>query len=146
MTLFDETQDTPEEREELFKQLTEFALKGEHHEWEYIKHTSAYWVLKHGMKGMEKVIKLFDTLATATYNAYCKQVAHGIGEFPVLYAYTQYLNCKKFYEEEYAIAEDMLEEYWAYVWSGHFMDQWLFGRERETWHLWDHRQEGPHGS
>ena len=69
MTLFDETQDTPEEREELFKQLTEFALKGEHHEWEYIKHTSAYWVLRHGMKGMEKVIKLFDTLAAARQDA-----------------------------------------------------------------------------
>jgi hypothetical protein len=134
-----------EQQEELFKELTEAALNGQHHEWEYIKNITEYGIVKAGQAGLLKVIELFETCAKSVYSNYCAQVAEGTGEFPLLYAYTQYLECKKFYEYELDLTEDMLAEYWAYVWSGHFMDQWLFGRDRESWHLWDHRQEGPNG-
>ena len=133
---------TAEEQQELFKALVTKALEEKvHTQPEFIKNTSEWWTARACKAGLYKVITLFDTLATALYKAYCKAVLKGTADFNMLFVYRQYLECKHFYEEELALIQDMLEEYWVYVFSGHFCEQFLFFRERESWHLWDHRED-----
>jgi len=47
--------------------------------------------------------------------------------------------CLKFYSEELVIIEDMLDEFRSYLWSGHFLDIYLFNRTREEKDMIDMR-------
>ena len=145
--LLDNTPETSkEEQEELYEALTQKALNAEHTEFEYIKNTSEFFIMKQAVSGLETVIKLYISICNALYKAYCNQVLEGRADFNMLYIFRQNQECITYYKRELEIAKDMLDEYWAYVWSGHFLDQWLFFRTRETWHLWDHREETSSGS
>ena len=43
----------------------------------------------------------------------------GEQELETVISLKQLYICKKFYEQEIAIAEDMLAEYRSYIWGGH---------------------------
>lgn len=145
--IFEDSSDkTKEEQEALYEALTEKALSGEHTAFEYIKSVSERSVMLQALAGLETVIKLYDVICKDLYKAYCKQILAGDADFNLIYVLRQNIECKVFYEKEYEIAFDMLDEYKAYVRSGHFLDQWLFLHTRETWHLWDHRKENPFGN
>lgn len=145
--LFEETPErTPEEQEELYEALTEKALSGEHTKFEYVRNITEWGVLRKAKSGLKKVIELYELIKSSMYKTYCKQVLVGEQDFNLIYSLRQIMECKVFYENELLIVQDMLEEYDAYVGSGHFMDQVLFGRNRETWHMWDHRGVGPDGN
>lgn len=144
--LFEDTKDkTGEEQEELFHELTEKALSGDHNEFEYIKNSTEWRIMRATKKGLKKIIELYEEVAESVYKAYCKTVLEGTADFNMLYAVRQFQECKIFYTEELNLALDMLDEYDAYIGQGHFLDQFIFGYNRESWHLWDHRQEGPRG-
>lgn len=135
-----------EEQEELFNALVIKALETkEHTHFEYIKNTAEWAAMRACKSGLNIVVELFESVATSLYNKYCQQVEQGNCDFNMLYCYTQYLECKKFYIQELEIIKSMLAEYWAYVKKGHFLTQFIYGQDRETWHLWDHRKEGPNG-
>jgi hypothetical protein len=70
----------------------------------------------------------------------------GTAEFEMILAVKQFQVCKEFYIKEADLVKDMLDEYDAYVGSGHFLDQVVLGKTRETWHLWDHRKEDTFGN
>lgn len=131
------------EQEELFKALVEKAINKEHTGFEYIKNVVEFRVMRSSRKGLRTVIKLFDHILDSMYKAYCKQVRDGNNDFSLLCAYRQYGECREFYKKELETAENMLDEYDAYLGKGHFMDQFFWGKERESWHCWDHRNEGP---
>lgn len=144
--IFEDTQDrTQEEQEELYELLTEKALSKDHTSFEYIKNTTEFSVMRQAVSGLESVIKLYECICEELYKAYCDQVLTGSTDFNMLYILRQNQECKTFYKKELEIAQDMIDEYWAYVWSGHFLDQWLLFRNRESWHLWDHRKDNSFG-
>lgn len=137
---FEDTNDhSVEEQEELFEALTKKAASGEYTEFEYIKNTSEWWVMKKAKTGLYKVIELYDNLIQQLYDIYCRQIKGGDLSSDVLFAMRQFKECKAFYEVELATTNDMLSEYWAYIGSGHFINQWFLLGERETEQLWDHR-------
>ena len=145
--LFEETPErTSEEQEELYEALTDKALSGGHTKFEFVRNTAEWGVLCKAKSGLKKVIELYELISGNMYKIYCKQVVKGEQDFNLLYAYRQIIECRAFYEEELLIVKDMLNEYDAYLGSGHFMQQFLFGMDRETWHLWDHRGDGPNGN
>lgn len=135
-----------QEQEELFKALTEKALANEHTEFEYIKSTAEWIIIKKTRKGLNKIIELYNQVSWSAYNAYCKQVLLGTQDFGLLYALRQYLECEQFYKKELETVKDMLAEYDAYLSKGHFLEQFLWNQERESWHCWDHRGVGPYGN
>jgi hypothetical protein len=134
-----------QEKEELFKALTEKALANEHTEFEYLKSPGEWIIIKKTRKGLKKFIELYNQVSWSVYNAYCKQVLEGTQDFGLLYALRQYLECEQFYKKELETVNDMLAEYNAYLGKGHFLEQFLWGQERESWRCWDHRGEGPYG-
>lgn len=145
--LFEDTkQQTAEEQEELFKALTEKALHNEHNKFEFIKTITEVRIMIATKHGLYKILNLYNLIIKNLYKEYCKQVLLGTADFNLLYALRQYKECKVFYETELKTVQDMLGEYEAYISRGHFLDQWLFGRTRESWQLWDHRWEGPYGN
>jgi hypothetical protein len=145
--LFEDTSErTAEEQEELYEALTEKALSGEHTAFEFIRNTAEWGVLCKAKSGLNKVIELYELIRRNIYKTYCKQILVGEQDFNLIYALRQIMECKTFYEDELLIIKDMLSEYDAYLGSGHFMQQFLFGMDRETWHMWDHRREGPNGN
>lgn len=137
------TSRSADEQEELFKALVEKAINKEHTGFEYIKNVVEFRVMRSSRKGLITVIKLFDHILDSMYKAYCKQVGEGNNDFSLLCVYRQYGECREFYKKELETAENMLDEYDAYLGRGHFMEQFFCGRERESWHCWDHRNEGP---
>ena len=146
MIEFNNTKDqTAEEQEELFKALTEKALNKEHNEFEYIKNTAEFGVILRTKGGIKKIIELYNQVSWGIYNEYCRQVKLGVSDFSLIYALRQYLECKAFYEEELALASDMIQEYFAYLFSGQLINQCILGLDRESWHMWDHRGDGPNG-
>jgi hypothetical protein len=133
--------DSPEAREELFKALVEKALSEEHNAWEFIKNPIEWSVIHKTKTGLYKIIELFKRVSKNLYKAYCKQVKLNNQDFGMLSALKQYEHCCSFYEQELATVLDMLAEYRAYLCQGHFIEQFIYQRNRESWHLWDHRQE-----
>ena len=127
------------EQEDLFKSLTEKAIATNHNDWEFIRNPVEYGVMKKTREGLYKVIELYEHVCTSIYKEYCKQVRDGNADFEMLVAYKQYQHCIEFYEKELSTVLDMLDEYWAYVWQGHFLSQFIYGYDRESWHMWDHR-------
>lgn len=142
--LFEDTKDkTGKEQEELFQALTEKALAGDHNSFEYIKNTTEWGIIRATKKGIKKIILLYDQVTDSIYREYCRHITLGTQDFNMIYALRQFQECKGFYEAELELVLDMLSEYDAYVGQGHFFDQFIFGKERESWHCWDHRNEGP---
>ena len=131
-----------EEQEELFKALVETAQAKQHTNFEYIRNVSEWRLMLASRTGLTKVIELFDTVSKSLMREYCKQVRKGVDNFDMLCAYHRYRACKTFYEIELKTAKDMNKEYWAYVDAGHFLDQFLFGRQRASEDLYDFRKRG----
>ena len=132
---------TPEEQEQLFKELVSKALENkEHASFEYIKNIAEFFAVRKCYKALKKVIKVFDSIANSLYKNYCKQISTGDSDFNMLFVYTQYKLCIEFYTKELEVANDMLDEYDAYLGRHHFLDQFLLLKEREYWELWDHRK------
>ena len=93
-----------------------------------------------------RIIILFESLADELYSAYCKEVLLGTNSVDMLYVVSQYHKCAEFFQDELHIAEEMIEEYWCYVRSGHWLDQFLFFKQRDCWDLWDFRKRDTNGT
>lgn len=125
----------------IFKELVTKALEyGEHAEFEFIKNYAELNAIKLCKSGLRKVIKVFKTVTSGIYKEYCRLVETGESDFNLLYAYNQYLEVLKYYEQELAIANDMIDEYDNYVWSGHLIDQYLLFKTRPEEDLVDTRK------
>lgn len=125
----------------IFKELVKKALEyGEHAEFEFIKNYAELNAIKLCKSGLRKVIKVFKTVTSGIYKEYCRLVETGESDFNLLYAYNQYLEVLKYYEQELAIANDMIDEYDNYVWSGHLIDQYLLFKTRPEEDLVDTRK------
>ena len=138
---FKDTKDrTAEEQEELFQALILHVQEGEPLKFEFIKNTAEWQIIQASRTGLVKVVKLFETVATSLHKAYCMQVKEGIGNFDMLCAYHRYLACKDFYLKELDTAKDMIKEYWAYLKSGHFIEQFFLAKQRSETDLYDFRK------
>jgi hypothetical protein len=92
------------------------------------------------MRSVEAVVKNLTKSYTNTFKKYCKAVPTGEAQFIKLIACSTLRSAITFYEEEYNILFDMLEEFETYAARGKFLDPLLFGQRLEQ-DLWDHRKD-----
>lgn len=67
--------------------------------------------------GIAAIVKIFTNLYKSTYKTYISQIKAGTPDLQTILALKQFKQCLAFYEGEYKIASDMLEEYWEYLWN-----------------------------
>jgi hypothetical protein len=90
------------------------------------------------------VIQIFKNLCDSTYKTYLNQIQSGDQDLQTLLALKQFKQCVSYYQREKEIAADMLDEYWAYIFSGHIIDT-LVGNVRKEEDLMDYRGRGSNG-
>lgn len=71
--------------------------------------------MKTYQSGTAAVIKIFTNLYKSTYKIYISQITAGTQDLQTILALKQFKQCLAFYEKEYKIVSDMLDEYWEYI-------------------------------
>lgn len=130
--------------EQFFTDLVERAVKGKQSNFEFLRSWQEKTAVKTYQVGIAAIIRIFTNLYSSTYKTYVSQVSRGMQDLETLLALKQFKQCLVFYEREYEITRDMIEEYWEYIWNWHIIDT-LIGNYRPEEDLWDHRGKPPHG-
>jgi tRNA A37 threonylcarbamoyladenosine synthetase subunit TsaC/SUA5/YrdC len=71
------------------------------------------------MIGVDTVINIFSNLEASSYKAYLSQIKTNTQDLGLILALKQFNQCRKYYQKEREIAEDMLDEYRSYIFGGH---------------------------
>ena len=130
--------------EKFFTDLVERALKAKQSDFEFLRSWQERVQLKKYQIGISAVIKIFSNLCDSTYKTYLSQISTGTQDIETIIALKQFRQCLAFYEKELEITDDMVDEYWTYILSGHILDT-LFGTYRTVDQLWDHRERRGNG-
>lgn len=127
-------------QKELLSVLLDRADKGKHLDFKFIKTWREYWTVRSSLRSVEIVVKNLTKSYNSTFKKYCKAIPAGEAQFIKLIACSTLRSAITFYEEEYNILFDMLEEFETYAARGKFLDPLLFG-QRPDQDLWDHRKD-----
>lgn len=130
--------------EKFFTDLVERALRGKQSSFEFIRSWQERSAVKTYQIGVAAVIRIFANLCDSTYKTYLAQINTGSQDLQTILALKQFKQCLVFYEREYEITKDMIEEYWEYIFNWHIIDT-LVGNYRLEEDLWDHRGGGHNG-
>ena len=120
--------------------LIAFAKAGEHTQFQYLRNFRDYLFIKETKQSILELVNRLVLIADNLFNEYCVEVSQGSTSVEKLLTYKELDKLIDFYEEEYLITLDVLQEFEAYMKSGHILDMILF-RERESKDLWDHRRK-----
>jgi predicted alpha-1,6-mannanase (GH76 family) len=134
----------PTGEEEFFSELVTRALTSKQSNFEFIRSWRERLAVKVQRFQTEAVVKVFKNLYDATYKTYIDQVTIGNQDLQTILALKQFKQCLKYYEREWEIAQEMLDEHWSYIWCGHLLDT-LVGNYRPDQDLVDHRRRGKNG-
>lgn len=121
------------------EQLIQRAKDGNHSSFEFIRSLDEYFAARTFRKASNKVFESFITTQSNLYKAYVSQVKEGIDNLDVILTISELNSIIKFYEIEIEIVSDMIDEYKAYVHSGHIIDT-LLGNYRKEEDLVDFRK------
>jgi hypothetical protein len=103
-------------------QLIQRAKNGVHSEFEFIRSFNEYLAARMFRKATIKVFNSFAESRNNLYKAYIKMVKEGTDSLSVILAISELNQIIKFYEDEIEIVSDMIDEYIAYIHSGHLID------------------------
>lgn len=123
------------------EQLILRAKKGEHSEFEFLRSIEEYFAARTVRNAVYKVAKSFKNSRDNLYKSYIKTVKSGAQSLEVILAISELEQVVKFYDDEIGIISDMIDEYVAYVHSGHIIDT-LVGNYRKEEDLFDFREVG----
>jgi hypothetical protein len=129
--------------EELFQQLMERAQTTPNTPFEYIVSWGHLQAARYYYTALLKILDLFDK----TFRNLCKK--HGdflnqrVINTELAFYELQLQECYSYYLREKAVVSDMILEYLAYIFSGHFWAS-FFGEERESQNCYDHRKKPRH--
>jgi hypothetical protein len=113
--------------------------KADHTTFEFIRSWREYTTLRISRRFTKTIIKSLRSAINKLFKDYCKEVSSGGAQFNKLLAYSTLQDALRFYEEELSIITGMLDEYVAYLSSGHLINSFLFLKQRPEDQLWDHR-------
>ena len=119
------------DKDEIFKNLVEKALRGEQSPFEFIRSYNMLSVARAYRSGVKKVAKIFASLEKSLLKTYQLQIADGSQNIETLAAAIQFRKCKEYYTKEFKIAKDMISEFRTYVFSGHIIQTMLGGMRPE---------------
>lgn len=120
--------------------LIAFAREGKHHQFQYIRNFRDYLFIKKIKKSLQTMLSHLALSEDDLFSEYCHDVTKGNSTVDKLLTYKELGKLIDFYEEEYRVTSSVLQEFEAYMKSGHILDMLFFG-ERESKDLWDHRGE-----
>lgn len=124
--------------EEMYQLAVKQALEGKHTSFSYLHRISDIFAVKHWIRGIRKVANMFVELYNTTEKEYCKRIKIGQTPLDLLLLLKEFANCANYYFEEINIADSMIQEYYAYLNSGHILDT-LLGKIRSEDDEFDHR-------
>ena len=127
-----------EAEKELFTELVNKALKGEHTKFNFLRCWSDRTPVKQYIFGIKATLKMFSELVDKTTESYIDQIAKDEQDLGLILALKQFIQCKDYYEQELFLAEDILKEYWSYIFGGHVWDT-LLGNIRKDEDMVDYR-------
>ena len=112
-----------EDPKEIFGELVKKALRGKHSDFEFIRTYEMCKVARYYKISVKKVSKVFKTLYKKLMKTYAKDIMTDEQKLEMLMSMKQFEIGYDYYKKEYELAKDMLDEYYAYLTSGHIFDQ-----------------------
>lgn len=129
-----------EDPKEIFSELVKKALKGKQSDFEFIRTYETCKVARYYKISVKRVSKVFKTLYKKLMKTYAKDIMTDEQKLEMLMSMKQFEICYRYYEKECEIAKDMLDEYYAYLTSGHIFDQLIMNGVRSDDDCVDYRK------
>ena len=129
-----------EDPKEIFGELVKKALRGKHSDFEFIRTYEMCKAARLYKIGVKRVYKTFKTLYKKLMKTYAKDIMADEQKLEMLMSMKQFEICYRYYEKECEIAKDMLDEYYAYLTSGHIFDQLIMNGIRSDDDCVDYRK------
>ena len=129
-----------EDPKKVFEELVKKALKGKQSDFEFIRTCEMCKVARYYKVSVKRVSKTFKTLYKKLMKTYAKDILTGEQKLEMLMSMKQFEICYRYYEKECEIAKDMLDEYRAYLSSGHIFDQLVLNGVRPDDDCVDYRK------
>ena len=129
-----------EDPKEIFSELVKKALKGKQSDFEFIRTYETCKVARYYKISVKRVSKVFKTLYKKLMKTYAKDILTDEQKLEMLMSMKQFEICYRYYEKECEIAKDMLDEYYAYLTSGHIFDQLIMNGIRSDDDCVDYRK------
>ena len=122
-----------------FIKIVETAKKGNHFKFEFIKSLNERKAAKILLTTYKKIIKACKVSSKFVLKEYKKMIATAEDTAELITYMSDMDICVEFYSKEVDTMYDMLDEFRSYLWSGHFLDIYLFNRTREEKDMIDMR-------
>ena len=128
------------EDEKFFEAVMKKALSGKQSDFEFIRTYETCKAARYYKIGVKRVYKTFKTLYKKLMKTYAKDIMADEQKLEMLMSMKQFEICYRYYEKECEIAKDMLDEYYAYLTSGHMFDQLIMNGIRSDDDCVDYRK------
>ena len=129
-----------EDPKEIFGELVKKALRGKHSDFEFIRTYETCKAARLYKTSIKTVYKTFKTLYKKLMKTYAEDIMADEQKLEMLMSIKQFEICYRYYEKECEIAKDMLDEYYAYLTSGHIFDQLIMNGIRSDDDCVDYRK------
>ena len=129
-----------EDPKKVFEELVKKALEGKHSDFEFIRTYETCKVARYHKISVKRVSKVFKTLYKKLMKTYAKDIMTDEQKLEMLMSMKQFEICYRYYEKECEITKDMLDEYHAYLTSGHMFDQLIMNGVRSDDDCVDYRK------
>lgn len=128
------------EDEKFFEAIVKKALSGKHSDFEFIMTYEACETARLYKISVKRLSKVFKTLYKKSMKTYAKDILTDEQKLETLMSMKQFKICHDYFEKEREIAKDMLDEYYAYLTSGHIFDQLVMNSVRSDDDCVDYRK------
>ena len=128
------------EDEKFFEAVMKKALSGKHSDFEFIRTYEACETARLYKISVKRLSKVFKNLYKELMKSYAKNIMADEQKLEMLMSMKQFKICHDYFEKECEIAKDMLDEYYAYLTSGHIFDQLIMNGIRSDDDCVDYRK------
>ena len=128
------------EDEKFFEAIMKKALSGKHSDFEFIRTYEACETARLYKISVKRLSKVFKNLYKKLMKTYAKDIMTDEQKLEMLMSMKQFKICHDYFEKEREIAKDMLDEYYAYLTSGHIFDQLIMNGIRSDDDCVDYRK------
>ena len=128
------------EDEKFFEAVMKKALSGKHSDFEFIRTYEACETARLYKISVKRLSKVFKNLYKELMKTYAKDIMTDEQKLEMLMSMKQFKICHDYFEKEREIAKDMLDEYYAYLTSGHIFDQLIMNGIRSDDDCVDYRK------
>ena len=132
--------ESSEDQKKFFEAVVKKALSGKHSDFEFIMTYEACKTARLYKISVKRLSKVFKNLYKKLMKTYAKDILTGEQKLEMLMSMKQFKICHDYFEKEREIAKDMLDEYYAYLTSGHMFDQLVMNGVRSDDDCVDYRK------